>query len=152
GGDVRDVMLESPPGSTISGRVVFEGDGPAVQSMSVSPVRADAARPPLANGSIVEGEVGADLRFFMTGIHGPRRITVTRPPSGWILKSVSARGVDVTDAALQFGTAAQSVTDVQVVMTSQITELSGTAVDSRGELTTGYTLLVFPVDRDRSYP
>jgi hypothetical protein len=152
GGDVRDVMLESPPGSTISGRVVFEGDGPAVQSMSVSPVRADADRTPLANGSIVEGEVGADLRFFMTGIHGPRRITVTRPPSGWILKSVSARGVDVTDAALQFGTAAQSVTDVQVVMTSQITELSGTAVDSRGELTTGYTLLVFPVDRDRWYP
>jgi hypothetical protein len=152
GGDVPDVLLESTPGSTISGRVVFEGDGPPVQSLSISPVRADADRAPLSNGSIVEAEVRSDLRFFMMGVHGPRRITVPRAPSGWMLKSVSAKGVDVTDVALPFGTSAQSLTDVQVVMTSQVTELSGAVVDIRGEPAVNYTLLVFPVDRDRWYP
>jgi hypothetical protein len=45
-----------------------------------------------------------------------------------MLKSVSANGVDVTDVALPFGTGAPS--DVQVVVTSRITELSGTVADS----------------------
>jgi hypothetical protein len=152
GADVSDVLLQSTPGSTISGRVVFEGDGPPVQSLSITPVRADADRTPLANGSIVQGEVGSDLRFFMAGVRGPRRIGVARAPSGWMLKSVSAKGVDVTDVALPFGSAAQSLTDVQVVMTSQVTELSGTVVDTRGDPTANYSLLVFPVDRDRWYP
>jgi hypothetical protein len=37
-------------------------------------------------------------------------------------------------------------------MTSQVTELSGTVVDTRGDPTANYSLLVFPVDRDRWYP
>jgi hypothetical protein len=149
GANVPDMLLQATPGSTISGRVIFEGDGPAVQSLTIGASRADFDRTP--NGT-AQGEVGPDLRFSMTGIRGPRRITLGRAPNGWMLKSVSAKGVDVTDAALPFGTADESLSDVQVVVTSRITELSGTVVDARGDLSTEYTLLVFPVDRDRWYP
>jgi hypothetical protein len=149
GADVPDVLLQATPGSSISGRVVFEGDGPPVQALTITPARADFDRTP---NQTAAGEVGPDLRFTMTGIRGPRRITLGRAPAGWMLKSVSASGVDVTDVPLPFGTADQSLFDVQVVVTSRITELSGTVANARGELSTDYTLLIFPVDRDRWYP
>jgi hypothetical protein len=149
GADVQDVLLQATSGSTISGRVIFEGDGPAVQSLTINAMRADLDRTP---NSTPPGDVGPDLRFTMAHIYGPRRLTLGRAPSGWMLKSVSAKGVDVTDMALPFGTEDQSLTDVQVVVTSRITELSGTVVDARGDVSAGYTLLVFPVDRDRWYP
>jgi 5-hydroxyisourate hydrolase-like protein (transthyretin family) len=149
GADVPGVLLQATPGSTISGRVIFEGDGPPVQSLTINASRADLDRTPNATA---QGDVGPDLRFTMTGIHGPRRLTLGRAPAGWMLKSITAKGVDVTDVPLPFGTDDQSLTDVQVVVTSRITELSGTVVDARGALSTDYTLLVFPVDRDRWYP
>jgi hypothetical protein len=149
GADVPDVLLQATPGSSISGRVIFEGDGPPVQALTITPARADFDRTP---NQTAAGEVGPDLRFTMTGIRGPRRLTLGRAPAGWMLKSVSANGVDVTDVPLPFGTADQSLFDVQVVVTSRITELSGTVANARGELSTDYTLLVFPVDRDRWYP
>jgi protocatechuate 3,4-dioxygenase beta subunit len=149
GVDVPDLPLRATPGSTISGSVIFEGDGPSVQALTVTTSRADLDRTP---NSTAAGEVGSDLRFTMTGIRGPRRITLGRAPNGWMLKSVSANGVDVTDVPLPFGTADESLSDVQVVVTSRITELSGTVADSHGDLTKDYTLLVFPVDRDRWYP
>jgi hypothetical protein len=149
GTNVSDVVLQSAPGSTISGRVIFEGDGPTVQSLQIMTSRADFDRTP---NSTAQADVRPDLRFAMTGIRGPRRITVGRLPAGWMLKSVIANGVDVTDVALPFGSPDQSLTDVQVVVTSQVTELSGTVADGRGDLATSYTLLVFPVDRDRWYP
>jgi hypothetical protein len=151
GEDVPDVLLQATPGSTISGRVVFEGDGPSVPALTITTSRADLDRTPLSGGSIAQGEVGADLRFAMTGIHGPRRLTLGRAPSGWTLKSIVANGVDVTDVPLPFGAAEQSLSDVQVVVTNQVAELSGTAMDSRGNASTDYTLLVFPVDRERWY-
>ena len=132
GVDVPDLLLRATPGSTISGSVIFEGDGPSVQALTITTSRADLDRTP---NSTAAGEVGSDLRFTMTGIRGPRRITLGRAPNGWMLKSVSANGVDVTDVPLPFGTADESLSDVQVVVTSRITELSGTVADSHGDLT-----------------
>jgi hypothetical protein len=149
GSDVPDLLLQATPGSTISGRVVFEGDGPTVPSLTIMTSRADFDRTP---NSTAQGDVGPDLRFAMTGIRGPRRIAVGRLPGGWMLKSVTVGGVDVTDVPLPFGSPDQSLDDVEVVLTSQITELSGTVVDSRGDVSTEYSLLVFPADRDRWYP
>jgi hypothetical protein len=120
-----------------------------VPSLTIMTSRADFDRTP---NSTAQGDVGPDLRFTMTGIRGPRRIAVGRLPAGWMLKSVTVGGVDVTDVPLSFGSPDQSLGDVEVVLTSQVTELSGTVVDSRGDVSTEYSLLVFPADRDRWYP
>jgi protocatechuate 3,4-dioxygenase beta subunit len=153
GADVRDVLMQGTLGSTISGRVVFDGDPPTgavLRNLSIEPTSADPDRSP-SSGNIARADVRQDLTFSMQGIHGPRRITVPRPPTGWMLKSVTSAGVDVTDVALQFGTREQSLTDVEVALTNRLTELTGTAVDSRGQLPIAYTLLVFPTDHDRWY-
>ncbi|HUK36142.1 MAG TPA: carboxypeptidase-like regulatory domain-containing protein [Vicinamibacterales bacterium] len=152
GVDIPDVVLQATPGSTISGHVVFDGDPPNdVQGFAVEPTRADPDRTPLNNGSIARGEVRRDLTFVIENVRGPRRIGVPRPPAGWMLKSVTAGGVDVTDAALPFGLRDQSLSDVEIVLTNRLTELTGTVVDARGQAATGYTLLVFSPDRDRWY-
>jgi hypothetical protein len=153
GTNVDNIVLQATPGSSISGRVVFDGDPPATppRALSIEPARADPDRTPLSNGSIARGEVRPDLSFAIEGIHGPRRLLVNNPPPGWTLKSVLAGGVDVTDNALPFGTRDQSLSDVIVVLTNRVTELSGTVSDSHGQPALDYSLLIFPSDRDRWY-
>jgi len=118
--------------------------------LTIVPERADLDRTP-NNGSVARGEVRADLSFELTGIRGPRRIGTDRIVSGWGLRSVIANGVDVTDRPIDFGTASQSLSDVQVILTNRLTEIMATAVSARGEATRDYTLLVFPGDRERWY-
>jgi hypothetical protein len=152
GANVSDVLLRSTPGSTISGHVVFEGDPPTdLRGFAVEPARADPDRTPLSNGSIARGDVRRDLTFAVEGIHGPRRIAVPRPPTGWMLKSVTSGGVDITDVPMPFGLRDQSLSDVEVVLTNRLTEVTGTVVDARGQAATAYALLVFSTDRDRWY-
>ena len=153
GADVTDLVLQATPGSTISGRVVFDGDGqPPPLTFGIVPARADTDRTPLNPGSLGRGEVQRDLTFEITGIHGPRRLMLDRRPAGWDLKAVVANGVDVTDAPLPFGTSDQSLTDVQVVLTDRLTEITGTATDARGQAVSDYALLIFSSDRERWYP
>jgi hypothetical protein len=151
GADVRDVLLQATPGSTISGRVVFDGDPPPDRrALAIEPTSADPDRSP-SGGNIARADVRQDFTFSVQGIHGPRRITVPRAPTGWMLKSVTSGGADVTDVPLPFGTLDQSLTDVEVALTNRLTELTGTAVDNRGQTATAFTLLVFSTDHDRWY-
>lgn len=150
GEDVSDVLLQATVGSTVRGRVVFEGNTPSIpRGFAVVPSRADLDQTPLGNGSIARAEVQADLTFELRGLHGPRRLALDRPPTGWDLKAVFANGVDVTDAPLPFGTRDQSLSDVQIVVTNRLTELTGTVTDARGDPAVDYTLLIFPTDRDK---
>ena len=153
GADVNNVLLRATPGSFISGRVVFDGDPPpSFRLLTIEPTRADPDRTPLNNGSIGRAVVRSDLTFSMTGVHGPRRITVDRLPLGWMLKSVLAKGVDVTDVALPFGTSDESLSDVVVVLTNRVTQLSVSVLDARGQIPSECTVVVFSTDRDRWYP
>jgi protocatechuate 3,4-dioxygenase beta subunit len=152
GNDVPDLLLQATPGSTISGRVVFDGDAPPprLRSLAIIPDRADLDRTP-NGGSIARADVGPDLTFQMTGVRGPRRIGIDGPPAGWGLKSVIANGVEITDTVLKFGTPDESLSDIQVILTNQLTELMTTATDARGQATRDYTLLVFSSDREKWY-
>jgi len=151
GADVRDVLMQATLGSTISGRVVFDGDPPPDRrQLTIEPTSADPDRSP-TGGNIARADVRQDFTFSMQGIHGPRRITLPRVPSGWMLRSVTSGGVDVTDVALPFGNRDQSLTDVEVVLTNRLTQLTGTALDSRGQPATAFTVLVFSTDHDRWY-
>ncbi len=152
GANIDNVLLQSLPGSTITGRVVFEGDPPEnFRGLAIEPARADADRTPLNNGSVARSTVQRDLTFTIEGVHGPRRLVVDRVPPGWMVKTITAGGVDVTDATLSFGTRDESLSDVEVVLTNRVTRLAGTVTDARGQPATGYTVLIFPTDRDRWY-
>jgi hypothetical protein len=63
------------------------------------------------------------------------------------LKAIRVKGADVTDTPLAFGVASQSLTDIEVVLTDQLTEISGNVTDSRGQPIADYTAIVFAADR-----
>lgn len=153
GADVTGVVLRTSPGSTIAGRFSFDGgDPPRARNIDLSPVPTDFDSTPLAGGFMAAAEIHNDWTFDMAGVNGPRRLRLTRSPPGWSLKSILLNGTDITDTPLMFGTKEQSIRDVEVVLTSRVTVVSGSVTDGRSNLAPGAHVIVFARDRDLWYP
>jgi hypothetical protein len=150
---VTGVELKTTVGSTVRGRLTFADDEPIPQGrFVVTPARADLDQTLFFEMELAHGHVQADQTFELRGLHGPRRLLLAEAPAGWILKTVRVKGEDVTDIPLVFGTPKESLDDVEIVVTSRSSELTGSTVDQRGARVTQYSLLVFPSDRSLWYP
>jgi len=151
GSDVTGIVMQTSLGSTITGHVVFDTVNPAATPpfarVEISPELVDSD---LSPGSGPEVAVDADGTFRIAGVHGPRRLQATRTPPGWALKEVRVNGGDVTDRALSFGTNAQSLSDVEVVLTDRINTIDVAVTGDRSKPAAA-TVLVFSSDRDRWY-
>jgi hypothetical protein len=153
GVDATNLILQTSPGSSIKGRLRFEASrdstrpGPSGIELSPVPVDIDAAPSKTASA-----EIHADWTFAMAGITGPRRFQLLRAPSEWALKEILINGIDVTDRPVPFGTANQSVSDVEVVLTDRVNEVTGRVTDEEMKSAPGSSVLVFATDRDGWYP
>jgi hypothetical protein len=150
---IRNLHLQTSTGSRIAGKVTFESltgrRAPAPGSVEVSPIPVDYD---LAPASVATTSPKRDGTFEMRGINGERRLQVTRMPAGWTLKSILSNGSDVTDEALTFGRAEQSLADVEIVLTDRVTEIRGRVADDRGRTVTGAQVIIASADRGRWYP
>ena len=72
-----------------------------------------------------------------------------RPPSGWRLKTILLNGSDVTDAVLSLGTPAQSLKNVEIVLTRQQTHIAGRVTGDQGRAIGGCAAIAFAVDADK---
>lgn len=154
GRNVPDVRLQGTSGSTLSGNVTFEGLGsgarpPAIQ---ITAWPADFERSPMNPTDIARSRVRDDGFFSLGGLQGPRRIQLAQAFSSWQIKSVRVNGADVTDEALAFGLARDSLSGVQVVVTNQGPKLIGTATDELGRAAHDFSVVAFAVNADRWYP
>ena len=151
--DLEGITIQATTGSTIAGRVSFVGTTPGAAprraAIDIEAVPSDPDLAPL-NGRAT-ADILPDWTFRLSGISGPRRLEVTRTPPGWSVEAIRVRGIDVTDQPLAFGTVAQSVDDVEVVLTDRVTRISGRAVDRAGRAAAGATVVVFAPTRDRWY-
>jgi len=151
GTNVKDLLVQTSPGSTIAGRITFDGAwAPAARNFELSAVPADADLAPL-DGNFARADIHNDWTFEMAGISGPRRLRLLRAPRGWGLKQIVIDGVDVTDTPLPFGSKSQSLSDVEVVLTERITEIAGTVFDDRGRSVADARVVAFAADRDLWY-
>jgi hypothetical protein len=151
GTDVEGLFVQTSPGSTISGRLTFDGSQtPASRNLELSAVPADADLAPF-DGNLARADIHNDWTFEMSGISGPRRLRLLRAPRGWGLKQILVNGVDATDTLLQFGSKSQSLTDVEVVLTDRMTEIAGTVADGRGRAVADARVVAFALDRDLWY-
>jgi hypothetical protein len=131
--------------------MTFDGArAPASRNIDLSAVPSDVDLAPL-DGNLARAEIHADWTFEMSGISGQRRLQLLRAPRGWGLKRILANGVDITDAPLMFRAKNQSLADVEVVLTDNITEIAGLATDDRGRALAGAGVVVFAGDRDPWY-
>ena len=150
GVDLTGLVLQTTAGSTISGRVVFEGGEPLNRrNILLSAVAVDPDLAPFGDDTRTTG-VGLDSRFDFSHVVGPRRLHVSQTPTGWALKSILVDGVVATDHVFPFGSSDQSLKNVEVVLTNTITEISGTVADRRTPATQG-AVVVFAADRGRWY-
>ena len=82
-------------------------------------------------------------------VSGPRRLRILGGPPGWSLKAILLNGRDIIDDVLTLGLPAQSLKDVEVVMTRQASRISGRVIDDRGTGAGGRAVLAFAVDADK---
>ena len=153
GVDVTGLLVKLSAGSTIEGRLAFDGqDPPDDPDFHVSSVPADPDLASLVDNEPARADIHDDWTFEMSGITGLRRLELTQAPDGWTLKEVRVNGIDVGDTPLRFGTAEQSLRDVEIVLSNRVTQLD---VSPRGvaSRTDGVRIAVaFPTDRARWYP
>jgi hypothetical protein len=146
GEDVTNVMIVTSKGTTASGRVTFEGGPPPanITSLRLMAVPGDGDSPMFGPGG-PGPTVAADGTFELRGLAGPRIIRALSPPQGWMLKSVHLHGIDVTDSGIDFKPG-DPVSGIEVVLTSRLTEVTGTIKASDGSLMTDYTVVIFSED------
>jgi hypothetical protein len=160
GTDIDDLLIRTSPGSTISGRVTFEGgEPPRPGEIGLTPVPVDPDLNPRFNdltqfgaGPPGRAEVHDDWTFEIVGISGPRRLRLTSPPAGWALKAIYLNGADVTDQTFTFGRKDQALRDLQVVLTNQVTVIEGAVVDASGRMARDCVVIAFPAYREARSP
>jgi hypothetical protein len=147
GRDIGGLHLRTSTGSTITGRISFEGSGerPRPGDVSVTTAPIDFDRAPIG-GPFGRSQTTRDWTFELRGLSGLRIIRLVREPPGWMLKATRVNGIDVTDSPLTFGSRAETLDDVEVVLTRQVSTLSGQLTDSRGQPAGGY-VVAFSSDR-----
>jgi hypothetical protein len=132
-------------GCRVLGRVVTdEGPTPLFpsSSMLVRPVPVPSDLPFTVRESDTRTVVKEDWTFEMNGIAGSIIFTIPTLPAGYMLKSVLLNGRDITDRPVDIqGT--DDLAGLELVITTQVTEVAGAAVDAKGNLAVNYGVVVF---------
>jgi protocatechuate 3,4-dioxygenase beta subunit len=140
GDDLSNLVIVTSKGATASGRVRFVGDTPPPAS-SVR-VLALAAEPDGGPGSTSTAAVKLDGHFEMRGLLGRMLLRAPGLSPRWQIEAVRLNGEDVTDAGIDFkpGTDASGI---EIVMTSKVTEVTGTVTAANGDPIKDYTVVAF---------
>ena len=90
--------------------------------------------------------VGADGRFVIPSLFGPRLFRVSGLKDGWALLSVRLGETDITDVPMDVKPADPAV-ELIVVVTNHTGAISGTLTDARKRLVPNGRVVVFPDDQ-----
>jgi protocatechuate 3,4-dioxygenase beta subunit len=150
GQDIKDLIITTTPGVTISGQMIFEGGAPIDQSIRVNAASPDPMMPaPSRIYDDKQGVVDERGRFQIRGLSGRAMfnafpsVPLAAAQQQWFLKAVMLNGEDITDIPLDVASVREDST-FQIVMTGKRTTLSGTVRDARGRTVIDYTVVVFP--------
>ena len=140
GEPIEDLRIVVPPPVDVSGRVVFEGGTPAgavfggvSASNTLGVMNLDVRSP-----------VGPDGRFTLRLRPGLWRFSAWTPP-GWMIKRLTFRGTVVDeDGAVEVTSEGGRL---EVLLTSQLTAVTGTVSDASGAPVLDYHAIVFPAER-----
>jgi hypothetical protein len=156
GNDVT-MSIQTNTGATLSGRVIVEGRDaaaaltPPAGAVHRTPTTVSAHPGPNPTSFIGSyprsAEVADDGGFELKGLRG-RSIVLTANNPRAILKAVLRGGQDVTAKPMLLrGT--ERVTDIQILLTTDVAILHGVVTNSSGESAPDVTVIVFPDDPDR---
>jgi protocatechuate 3,4-dioxygenase beta subunit len=141
-GEDATMNLALQPTLTVSGQLRVEGL-PSSPPMDLTRVRIDLTSP---MGAFASAVVTADGRFTITGlVPDAYRFFVSAPfATPWFVKSGT---VAERDAAEQHVAIADDVRDASLVLTTQVSEVTGAIQDGAGRPAPEYFLVIFPADK-----
>jgi protocatechuate 3,4-dioxygenase beta subunit len=149
GADITGLRIVTSKGSSITGRVIFEGttkrDGPATPRVMLMPV--DPMNQPMfamTSDPLANGVIDDNGNFRLGASLGRAFLMVTTPPA-WVVKSITLEGEDITDQPLDM-TGRQSLSGVVIRMTDKLTQVSGRVTDGRGQLLKDYVVVIQAAD------
>ena len=145
GEDLTDLTVVLAPGATITGAVTFLGAPGASPDPSQFRITAPSADQSDV-GPQPNARVGKDGAFELSGVPaGSHLVRSAGNARGFILKSVTVNGRDVTDTpvALRSG---ETLANVTVTFTDQQNEINGTVTNEQGTAMPDYTVLAFSTD------
>ena len=139
--DLSGIIVTTGKGASVSGRVTAEGAGAALPRAAMRIV-AQSMRG--TRTALWEAAVNQAGTFRIGGLLGPHLLRLEGLPDGWMLKSFSLNGLDVTDTPTDLrGT--EQISDAEVVLTNRLTGVAG-RVTSGGKPARGATTIVFSED------
>ena len=156
GGNIAGLTLSLQAGMTMSGRLSATGPTPAPDTWTGARVTVRQVRPvgqpesrPLSLAPTRSATVEADGAFRVNGlIPGDYEVVLSLPAamrSAWAVSAINHTARDLRDAPLTF--ADGPVNNVEIVVTTQRTELSGRLTSESGAPATDYYVVAFPADR-----
>lgn len=150
GQNVSNLVLTLQPGTTMTGRLVFEGTAAVPSDLSqvrVTAQPADPSGPARALAAPAPGVVDANGRFRINSVvPGRYRITAAGSLQGWTLASSTISGQDTLDSPVEVKD--QPIGGAVLTFTDRRTEITGTIVNEQGQPAPDYTVVVYPADRE----
>jgi hypothetical protein len=147
-GEDTSLALSPIRGSRIAGRVLFEG---TAAPPSLAGIRLDVrAVGPYANVPRAQSgpvTVKPDGAFEMINLFGTVEIQAVALPRGWALKSVTRGDRDLPDEPLTLR-AGEDIGDLGVLLTDELADLTGVAIDAEGRPSPGCEVALFPDTAD----
>src|SRR5262249_31963425 len=142
---VTDVRVEPVRPITVSGHVTL--DPVAARSFKPETMRLSAGPSdpfPMFGPPTPPAAVRDDLTFEFKASPGPSVVRLASP-SGWLIKSITLNGADVTDG-ITFRD--EDVSDLEVELSNKMPDLSGQVTNGNGDAVLDYVAIAFPQDQD----
>ena len=143
---IPDLTIVIGQGATMTGALVFEGDG--ALPPNADQITVGVSPPPF--GGMCQSDRGtiANANFRVQGIVGNCIVRVIGNLGRWNVKSITQGDSDLMDRTVTFDPG-QQLRNVRVVLTDRRTELTLNVVDDRGQATREYVGVVFSTDKTK---
>jgi hypothetical protein len=148
--DVADLEVRAKPGAYLVGRVLR--DAGAAKPLAVAGLGV-GFEIRVAGLEFISGmgpfRVAADGTFSVESPGGPVVFKVMNVPTGWMVKSIHLDGGQIDNEPIDFGAGRR---DVEIILTDQVSGVSGVVVDRDGRALPNHSVVVFPDNPARWHP
>jgi hypothetical protein len=110
-------------------------------------VNTDTSPGGIPGGGPDAGRVKDDWTFALTDVYTASRLRVT-VPDGWMVKAILYNDRDISESPIELRSA-EDLSNVQVVISSKVTTVSGILADDKGAPLTDGTVIVFANDSSK---